>query len=180
MARRFGSMLAYDDLFGCGAEGLLQAAQRFDPARGVPFGAFARTRIQGAMIDAVRKEIGRAPAEASADEARTERREAAAATARQEGWVCEAAYDASEWVACSRDEGPEAATLDAERRRSIDDAVGELPDAERVLVERHLLLDESLESAARSAGVSPARAAQLLCRARGRLAHSLRGGSVWG
>jgi RNA polymerase sigma factor for flagellar operon FliA len=42
------------DLVGYGQTGLLEAARRFDPSRGVPFRAYASIRIRGAMIDGVR------------------------------------------------------------------------------------------------------------------------------
>lgn len=43
-----------DELARAGALGLVEAAQRFDEARGVPFNRFAAQRIRGAIIDAVR------------------------------------------------------------------------------------------------------------------------------
>jgi len=43
-----------DDLVGYGQTGLIEAARRFDPSRGVPFRAYASIRIRGAMIDGVR------------------------------------------------------------------------------------------------------------------------------
>ena len=43
-----------DDLVGAGLLGLLEAAARFEPSRGVPFASYARHRIQGAMVDALR------------------------------------------------------------------------------------------------------------------------------
>jgi RNA polymerase sigma factor for flagellar operon FliA len=42
-----------DDLIGAGMLGLLEAADQFDPGRGVPFGAFARKRIKGEMMDSI-------------------------------------------------------------------------------------------------------------------------------
>lgn len=47
--------LSRDDLSSAGAEALVRASQSFDPAMNVPFGAFARQRIRGALIDEVRK-----------------------------------------------------------------------------------------------------------------------------
>lgn len=44
-----------DDLVNDGREGLLTAARRFDPSRGVPFRAYASFRVHGAMIDGVRR-----------------------------------------------------------------------------------------------------------------------------
>ena len=45
----------FDELNSAGAEGLIEAAQRYDPASGTPFVAFAHYRIKGAMIDAARR-----------------------------------------------------------------------------------------------------------------------------
>jgi RNA polymerase sigma factor (sigma-70 family) len=39
-----------DDLISAGSYGLLLAARRFDPARGVGFGVFARSHIHGALM----------------------------------------------------------------------------------------------------------------------------------
>lgn len=50
---RPGADLDIDDLRQHGAEGLLQAIDRFDPARGIPFEAFAARRINGAILDGV-------------------------------------------------------------------------------------------------------------------------------
>ena len=43
-----------EDLARAGALGLVEAAQRFDESRGVPFHRFAAQRIRGAILDAVR------------------------------------------------------------------------------------------------------------------------------
>ena len=43
-----------DDLARAGALGLVEAARRWDDARGVPFDRFAARRIKGAILDAVR------------------------------------------------------------------------------------------------------------------------------
>jgi len=42
--------LTRDDLLSAGAYGLLMAARRFDPSRGVGFGVFARSHIHGALM----------------------------------------------------------------------------------------------------------------------------------
>ncbi|RPE77525.1 MULTISPECIES: sigma-70 family RNA polymerase sigma factor [unclassified Frondihabitans] len=46
--------LSRDDLASAGALALVQAADAFDPTQGVPFGAYARTRIMGAFADDMR------------------------------------------------------------------------------------------------------------------------------
>ncbi len=43
-----------DELARAGALGLVEASQRYDEARGVPFDCFAARRIRGAILDAVR------------------------------------------------------------------------------------------------------------------------------
>ena len=43
-----------DELAPAGALGLVEAARRYDEARGVPFDRFAAQRIRGAILDAVR------------------------------------------------------------------------------------------------------------------------------
>lgn len=45
-----------DDLIGWGHWGLMEAATRFDPNRGVAFRTFAHRRIVGAMYDGLRRE----------------------------------------------------------------------------------------------------------------------------
>lgn len=42
--------LTRDDLVSAGSYGLLLAARRFDPSRGVGFGVFARSHIHGALM----------------------------------------------------------------------------------------------------------------------------------
>lgn len=46
--------LSRDDLASAGALALVQAADAFDATQGVPFGAYARTRIMGAFADDMR------------------------------------------------------------------------------------------------------------------------------
>jgi RNA polymerase sigma factor for flagellar operon FliA len=45
-----------DDLQQCGSMGLMQALESWDPTRGVPFEAWARLRIRGAMLDELRRQ----------------------------------------------------------------------------------------------------------------------------
>ena len=52
-ARPLGRGIELDDLVAYGAIGLVEAATRFEE-RGVPFSAFARRRIYGAIVDGIR------------------------------------------------------------------------------------------------------------------------------
>jgi RNA polymerase sigma factor FliA len=55
VSKSVGRGVEFDDLLSAGREGLLDAARRFDPARAIPFRAYANLRIRGAMIDGVRR-----------------------------------------------------------------------------------------------------------------------------
>lgn len=54
LAQRLPSQVEMSDLISVGVLGLIDAAGRYRPAMGVPFDAFARRRVQGAMLDALR------------------------------------------------------------------------------------------------------------------------------
>jgi RNA polymerase sigma factor for flagellar operon FliA len=61
LSARSGGNVEMDELLGAGTVGLVDAATRFDSARGIPFDAFVHARVQGAMLDAMRAEdhVGR-------------------------------------------------------------------------------------------------------------------------
>ena len=54
LAQRLPSQVEVSDLMSVGVLGLIDAAGRYQPASGVPFDAFARRRVQGAMLDSLR------------------------------------------------------------------------------------------------------------------------------
>src|SRR6201989_1623523 len=60
LARRVASTMPHSidigDLVQDGVIGLIDAAHRFDEARGIKFETFAERRVRGAMIDALRKD----------------------------------------------------------------------------------------------------------------------------
>jgi RNA polymerase sigma factor FliA len=53
-ARRIPSHVYRNDLLSAGNFALVQAAQTFDPSRGVPFERYASRRIRGALLDELR------------------------------------------------------------------------------------------------------------------------------
>ena len=55
IAIRTGLKSAFDDMWSAGALGLLEAAPRYDAARGVSFETFVEHRIRGAMLDELRR-----------------------------------------------------------------------------------------------------------------------------
>ena len=54
LARRLPPSVETGDLISIGMLGLIDAAGRFQPSQGVPFDAFARRRVMGAMLDELR------------------------------------------------------------------------------------------------------------------------------
>jgi RNA polymerase sigma factor for flagellar operon FliA len=55
LRRRLPSQVEVAELVSVGVLGLIDAASRYQPSLGVPFDAFARQRIHGAMLDALRR-----------------------------------------------------------------------------------------------------------------------------
>jgi RNA polymerase sigma factor for flagellar operon FliA len=54
MARRLPPSVEIDELINVGTLGLIDAVDRYDPSRGVPFKAYAEIRVQGSMFDSLR------------------------------------------------------------------------------------------------------------------------------
>ena len=54
IARRLPTVVDVDDLIGAGTIGLMDAAQRFDPARAATFAPYAEMRSRGAILDHLR------------------------------------------------------------------------------------------------------------------------------
>ena len=56
LVRRLPSHVEKSEMIGVGVIGLIEAVDRFDPDKGVPFHAYAELRIRGSMIDALRQQ----------------------------------------------------------------------------------------------------------------------------
>jgi RNA polymerase sigma factor for flagellar operon FliA len=54
LTKTLSATIDFEDLVAYGSKGLVEAAERFNPAQGVTFGTFAYYRIRGAMFDGVR------------------------------------------------------------------------------------------------------------------------------
>ncbi|ADH86417.1 sigma-70 family RNA polymerase sigma factor [Desulfurivibrio alkaliphilus] len=54
LASRLPPQVAVDDLISCGIVGLIDAINKFDPAKNVQFKTYAEFRIKGAMLDELR------------------------------------------------------------------------------------------------------------------------------
>ncbi len=56
-----GLRVSFEDLYSAGVTGLVEAAERFDPNRGVAFTTYAYYRIRGAVLDSRRAEARHVP-----------------------------------------------------------------------------------------------------------------------
>jgi RNA polymerase sigma factor for flagellar operon FliA len=54
LKRRLGKTMEPGDVVGYGTQGLIEAAEKFDPKQGTAFGGFAYYRIRGAIFDGMR------------------------------------------------------------------------------------------------------------------------------
>ncbi len=55
LGRRLPAHVCLDDLISAGVVGLLEAMQRFDPARATQFPSYAEFRVKGAILDELRR-----------------------------------------------------------------------------------------------------------------------------
>lgn len=203
VAREVGRFVDLDDLRQMGLQGLLEAARRFDDSRGVSFRRYANYRVRGAMLDGVRKgaplprrahervralqaallvaesaaeeavPAGRAPADL---DAKLTEHLANLATAMAAGLVATAAFgEDGELAAIEPGDSPEEAVARAQLRQIMAEAIRELPDDERALVERHYLHGERFDHVSASLGLSKSWGSRLHTRAVGRLTKKLRG-----
>ncbi|NLE87508.1 MAG: sigma-70 family RNA polymerase sigma factor [Myxococcales bacterium] len=191
------------ELEAWGREGLLDAARRFDPSRGIGFRTFAYYRVRGAILDGLRKmgtwsrrgyervlllraaqstsegayeDYLAARGDLSAERAEQLLRDhmAAMATAMTMGLFAAGAEDADGVVAVARRDDPEAAYASAELESLLRSSVDELPPPEDEIIRRHYFDGESLEKVGGSLGLSKSWASRLHTRAIRRLTLRLR------
>lgn len=204
VTREMGRLVEFDDLRQMGFVGLLEAARRFDESRGIPFRRFANYRVRGAMLDGIRKgaplprrahERARAlqaallVAEEASDastppgtqsprqiDGKLTEHLANLATAMATGLVATPAYgEGGDLAAVEPGEPPEEAVMRAQLRQIMVDAIQELPDQERALVEGHYLRGERFDHVSASLGLSKSWGSRLHTRAVARLTKKLRG-----
>lgn len=201
--RGMGSVVELDDLRSFGREGLLDAARRFDPERGVPFRAYANFRVRGAIIDGVRS-LAQLPrrvherlngmsaalrvsegaaddtfakpetARAQADQALGDHL-AAMATAMAVGLIAPTKLgDDGNKIQISTADTPEDAFARAELLAAVQAAITDLPEEEATLVRRHYVDGERFDQVAQALGLSKSWASRLHTRALQRLSKRFR------
>jgi|SRR5215831_5630843 len=163
-----------DDVIGSAELGLVEAAQNFDPSRGVLFKTFAYYRIRGAIYDALRRTgwlKGEALLrfEAGANEYLKDYTEASpAAPAGPTAALGELqqltsavltsfmlSLDAFKFeVADPKNVSVEDALLDQDTKRQLKNALAQLPENNRRLIELYYFQDATLEEIGRVLGLS--------------------------
>ena len=188
-----------DELIALGNAGLAEAAQRYDPDRGVGFEGFAWYRVQGAIVDGLRKSSAlpkrvwaRLVALRAASEYlehRAERESGARAKGVAPAQGADALAGVKEALSAIRtmyvtsleamtdagfdkpdDAQPQDATVDSGRiARKLRIAMRKLPDKERALVEKHYWEGKNLLEAGEELGISKSWASRLHAQAMDRL-----------
>jgi RNA polymerase sigma factor for flagellar operon FliA len=191
LARRLPAHIGVDDLIGAGCVGLADALKKFDRKSGDRFETYAECRIRGAMIDELRSndflsrdlrdlnkrvvatvrsltaELGRPPEEVEI----AQRLKVTVAVFREQlaklsigGMVSlDTSGESSEGfeVGDHGRENPEEASVRAEWRRRLSDAVEGLPERLQLLLQLYYQHDCTLREIGERLGVTESRACQL-------------------
>ena len=183
-----------DDLTSAGLLALVQAARAFDPARGVPFASYARTRIRGAVLDELRSvdwasrsvrrrerdlgetraklahSLGRVPTDAEVASATgmpiEELSRHGDDVARAQVLSLQGAEEVDlEQLLPSGGPTPDQVLEHRERLEYMTDAVAELPERLRTVVEQYFLAERPMAEIAEALGVTESRVSQMRAEA---------------
>lgn len=194
--RDIGGNLDFDEVFAFATEGLVEAAGRFDPGRGVAFTTFSYYRVRGAVFDGLRKQ-GWLPRSAyarylaaqnellenrcqrqtdhPADDSPGEAAAELATTLDQLATVFVTSLDADKQAEVADEDALPADEVAAakEERSVVRQAVAALPERERQLVELYYFKGLTLEQAGEELGASKSWCSRLHSRAIALLTSSL-------
>lgn len=187
-----------EELVACGFEGLIEARNRFDASRGVPFKSFAYYRVRGAMIDGIRRSAylprrayARLKAAEAVDIEGEQQTEIAASSSTAKSSGAEATLRALDGVlgrvaaaycTAATAEGaeeseaavtPEQSLLLREQQERVVKALEVLNEQERALVRGHYIEGRRFDEIARELGLSKSWASRVHTRALGRLREAL-------
>lgn len=193
VAARLPASVDRQNLESAGVLGLVEAAGQFDPSRGVDFGAYARVRIRGAILDEMRRncplpqrmlkrlaKVKQAylrldpPATTQAvahftgmSTHEVEECLEAASVTRTEPWN----EDLTLHLADRRtpDGRAERAVESSEVKRQLADAIEQLPERERLVITLYYLEDLRMKEIGEALSLSESRVSRILTRAENRL-----------
>jgi RNA polymerase sigma factor for flagellar operon FliA len=202
LKRTLGRSIEFDDLVGYGTKGLLEAADRFDPAQGASFTTFAYYRVRGAMLDGLRTmgwysraDYARYRAEERANDYLQNQSERDAAGKETSGGAKPGAagtlesiaeilggvatihitsLEAAATVADEKLPPPDADIQRVQTNARVREALTRLPEKERALMEMYYFGEKNLEEAGAVLGLSKSWACRLHARAVGLLRDALR------
>jgi RNA polymerase sigma factor for flagellar operon FliA len=141
LKRYFVGTMEREDLISWGMIGLVQAARAWDPSRSGSFSTMACLAIERAIIRGVNREW-------RPDEAR-------ATVSLDAGLFDDAGEGSERFVDLLRgDEDVEGQILASETGLTVREALAQLPEDQRELIERHYLRDEPVRDIAREMGVT--------------------------
>lgn len=177
--------LSRDDLASAASLGLVMAADSFDAERGVPFGAYARRRITGAIADEMRsadwatrtmrtriketlavqetltRALGRTPEVGELADALGVDNATARAALDDAGTVTTALDDHVTDTVAAQIASPEDSIIDGERTAFVRAAVEALPERMRYLVEQIFFEDRSVTELATEMGITHSAVSQM-------------------
>jgi RNA polymerase sigma factor for flagellar operon FliA len=189
---RVRAHISYDELVAIASVGLTEAANRYDPSLGASFKTFAWYRVQGAIVDGLRKETAlprsvwarivalRATAsylEAQADRANAAKNQAEAATTADKLRDVKAALGAIRTMytvslnevapdsLVANEARPEDTLMRERQKKALVAALEELPEKERALMHKHYVEGKTLLDAGAELGMSKSWASRLHARA---------------
>ena len=183
-----------DDLTSAGLLALVQAAKAFEPGRGVPFASYARTRVRGAILDELRSVdwASRSVRRKARDLAETRARLTQALGRIPTDAEVASAYGMPvEEIARHDDDVARASVLSLQGTEQVDleqllptgaptpaqvvehrerleymvEAVTELPDRLRTVIEQYFIAERPMAEIAEELGVSESRVSQMRAEA---------------
>lgn len=183
-----------DDLTSAGLLALVQAARAFDAGRGVPFSSYARTRVRGAILDELRsvdwasrsvrrrerdltetratlaQALGRVPTDAEVASAygmpvdEISRHDDDVARAQVLSLQGTEQVDLEQLLP-SAGPTPDQVVEHRERLSYMAEAVAELPDRLRTVIEQYFLAERPMAEIAEELGVTESRVSQMRAEA---------------
>jgi RNA polymerase sigma factor for flagellar operon FliA len=201
IAARLPPAVEIEDLVHDGVVGLLDAADRFDPDRGVQFRTYAETRIRGAILDGLRRldwrprslrqmkrtldaavaQLASAHRRAASEQEIAEAlglglddyREQLAALSRGTQLSLDELLQRTDVPAAAQAEPPHAGFERAELVATLAEEIERLPERERVILGLYYFQELTMKEVGAALGVTESRVCQLHAQAAARLRAAL-------